>query len=391
MHILLTSHSLSDGLAFDGLALAVSDGRIAAVGEADEVRRAYPDAPCTDLRRFTVLPGLIDIHVHGGNGFDTMDGTYEAINGISRYKILEGVTSFMPSTVTAGDALTAQAANGVNEALEKGTDGARVLGIFFEGPYINPANKGAHPQAFIRAIDLPEMQKLTKLAKNESVVSLAVAPEQDGAADAIKALCEAGVNVRLGHSSATLSQAELAMKNGANIAIHTYNAMSALNHREPGMVGAAMTLDGFYAEIICDLVHVHPSAVRVLAKARGAAHTVLVTDCMSAGGLPDGDYRLGELPVYVRGGVCRLSQDPAEGTLAGSTARLIDCVKNMHQTVGIPLAEAVQMATATPAKAIGVYEQIGSLTAGKQADIIAIDEHFTIKFVMAGGAVKLNA
>jgi N-acetylglucosamine-6-phosphate deacetylase len=269
--------------------------------------------------------------------------------------------------------------------MEKGVDGAKVLGIFLEGPYINPKNKGAHPENYIKPIDLPEMKELISQLKKGSV-SLAVAPELPGAAEAIQILTDMGVCIRIGHSSASLKEAEAGVKAGANVAIHTYNAMSALNHREPGRVGAAMTLDDLCAEIICDLVHVHPSAVKALVKAHGPEKTVMVTDCMSAGGLKDGEYRLGELPVFVKEGVCRLQ----DGTLAGSTAKLIACIKNMHETVGVPLADAVTMATSAPARALGCYDRIGSLEPGKQADIIAIDEHFNVKFVMVDGAVKLT-
>jgi N-acetylglucosamine-6-phosphate deacetylase len=145
-----------------------------------------------------------------------------------------------------------------------------------------------------------------------------------------------------------------------------------------------MTHNGLFAEIICDLIHIHPASVKVLVKARGPENVVLVTDCMTAGGLKDGEYKLGELSVFVKNGECRLN----DGTLAGSTARLIDCVKKIHETVGVPLEDAVTMATATPAKAMGLYGAVGSLEEGKQADIIAIDESFGVRFVMVDGMVK---
>jgi N-acetylglucosamine-6-phosphate deacetylase len=383
MQTIITGNSISNGIITKGLAFTLNNGRIVKTGEADTLQSESENI--IDLRRYTVMPGLVDIHVHGGNGYDTMDGTAEAINGMSVHKLNEGVTSFCPSTVTASDEKTAAAVQSVNDAINKGTDGAKVLGIFLEGPYLNPKNKGAHPLPFIRPICLPEMKELAGKVTGGKV-SLAVAPELPGAADAIKALTEAGVHVRIGHSSATLAEAEAGLKAGANTTIHTYNAMSPLNHREPGMVGACMVLDGLYAEIICDLVHVHPAAVKLLVKARGAGKVILVTDCMSAGGLRDGQYMLGELEVFVKDGVCRLP----DGVLAGSTAKLIDCVRNMHETVGIPLADAVTMATATPARALGLFDEIGSLDTGKRADIIAIDDNYNVRFVMVDGKVKLS-
>jgi N-acetylglucosamine-6-phosphate deacetylase len=391
MQLIITNNSISDGTASSGLGFIVNNGKIEQAGQAEAMKRGFigGESDILDLRRFTVLPGLIDLHIHGGNGFDTMDGTRESINALSLYKLKEGVTSFCPATVTASDDMTAKAVQGVSDAIQSGTDGAKVLGIFLEGPYLNPANKGAHPQEYLRPVDLTEMKAWVGQMKNGKV-SLAIAPELDGAMEAIRVLSEMGVDMRIGHSSATLEQARAANQAGAGIVIHTYNAMSPLNHREPGMVGAAMTLDKLYAEIICDLVHVHPAAVKALAKTHGADKTILVTDCMSAGGLPDGEYKLGELPVFVQGGVCRLNQGDTNGPLAGSTARLIDCVKNMHQTVGMSLEEAVAMATCTPARAYGVYDTVGSLAAGKQADIIAIDEDFNVRFVMVDGVVKVN-
>lgn len=392
MRVLLCNESISNGVTSKGLAFVVEDGVIRRADEADAIKDEVRGAEVIDLRRYTVLPGLIDIHVHGGNGFDTMDGTYEAINGMSLYKIKEGVTSFVPATVTASEAMTDAAAACVDQAMQKGTDGARVLGLFLEGPYINPKNKGAHPLESIRAINAAEMKALADKAKGadtvcgKRVVSFAVAPELPGAAEAIKALSDEGVNVRVGHSSATISEADAGVSAGANIAIHTYNAMSPLNHREPGLVGAVMTNDGLYGEIICDLVHVHPRAVETLVRAKGPDKVILITDCMRAGGLPDGEYYLGELPVKVVNGIARLSDD----ALAGSTATLISCLKNMHETVGVPLADAVTMATATPARAVGVFDKVGSLEAGKRADIIAVDEYLTVRFVMVDGVVKLS-
>lgn len=384
MTILWTNESISDGAISTGRAFVVENGVIARVEEANEINAgANTGDKVIDLRRLTVLPGLIDSHVHGGNSYDTMDGTYEAVNGMSVYKIKEGVTSFCPTTVTASDEKTDAAIDAVCDAMARGVDGAKILGLFLEGPYINPKNKGAHPQEFIRSINEDEIKTLLEKGKGH-VVSFAIAPELPGAKDAIRMLADMGVQTRMGHSSATLSETCAGVDAGASATIHTYNAMSPLNHREPGMVGAAMTHPALYAEIICDLVHVHPQAVEVLVKAKGPDKVVLITDCMRAGGLPDGEYYLGELPVKVVNGIARLSDE----ALAGSTATLMQCLKNMCETVGVPLADAMKMATSTPARALGVFDKVGSLEAGKQADIIAVDEHFNVCFVMVDGAVK---
>jgi N-acetylglucosamine-6-phosphate deacetylase len=193
-----------------------------------------------------------------------------------------------------------------------------------------------------------------------------------------------GVQVRLGHSDATLEQVNAAVAAGANQGVHTFNAMSPFHHREPGMVGAIFTNPDIYAELICDLVHVHTKACKALAHAKGPDKTVLVTDCMCAGGLPDGNHKLGELEVVVKDGVSRLH----DGTLAGSTTSMIESVRHMHRDIGVPLETAVSMATAAPAKALGLFNNLGSLDIGKSADIIGLDEDLNIRFVMVGGEIK---
>ena len=380
MYKILTNQSITAGSAYQGRVYTVEDAKI--TGVSDSPTGA---AETIDLRALTVLPGLIDIHLHGGGGFDMMAGTYDAINSLSLYKIKEGVTAYCPSTVTASSDKTEAAISGVKQAITQGTKGAKVLGIFLEGPYIGTKFKGAHPEAFLRPIDLEEITALVKDIPGKT--SVAIAQELPGAIEAIKALTAAGIKCRIGHADASYEQTKAAVDAGGNIAIHTYNAMSPLHHREPGMVGSVFALDDLYAEIICDLHHVHPAAIKALVNAKGPDKTVLITDCISSAGLPDGEYLLGELPIFMKDGVCRI----AEGNLAGSTATLIGCLKNMHQVVGVPLVDAVTMATATPAKAIGVYDSIGSLDIGKQADIIAIDDDFNVRFVMVDGNVVLSA
>ena len=390
MKLLLTSKCfVGNSLAYDK-ALVVDEGKIIKIGGMG-LKKEYPEAEVIDLRGLTTLPGLIDIHVHGGDGFDTMDGSYEAVNGISLFKLKEGVTSFIPTTVTASGDMTQSAVSGLREAVLKGVGGAKIIGLFLEGPYINPKNKGAHPQEFIKEVNLDEMVAFAKNSMEaigadgkKRVLSFAIAPELDGAIEAISELVKMGVNVRIGHSSATIETVTESVYAGASIAIHTYNAMSPLNHRDPGMVGGVFTNKKMFAEIIADLIHVHPMALNIVLGQKGADKTILITDCMRAGGLPDGDYKLGELPVMVRNGEARLEG----GVLAGSTATLIGCVKNMHEAVGAPFAEAIKMATATPAKALGLYNEIGSIDEGKCADIIAIDEGYNIKFAMVEGTTQ---
>lgn len=354
--------------------VVVEDGIIKAIGEVrGEVK---------DLGDVKLMPGFLDIHVHGGNGHDTMDCTHEAVKEISKFKIKEGVTSFCATTVTTSIEKTKNAIKNVDEVIAEGLEGAKIIGTFLEGPYINEKYKGAHPESYIRDIDLTEIEDLVNTG---NVVSFAIAPDKDKAIDAIKMLKEKDINVRIGHSSATSEVAAKAIEAGSNIAIHVFNAMSPFTHREIGMVGQIMKNDNIYGEIICDLIHVHPDAIKILVKQKGIDKVILVTDCMMAGGLKDGNYNLGELPVKVEDSIARTM----DGALAGSTLSVMKAVENMHKVVGVSLSESVKMATINPAKALGVDDKVGSIAVNKCADFVALDDAFNIKFVMVDGEVRL--
>jgi len=311
-----------------------------------------------------------------------MDATYEALDEISAYKLKEGCTSFCPTTITASKDKTIAAIKNVHNAMQKGVSGAKIIGSFIEGPFINKKFKGAHLDEFIMPVKIDEVNKLISAGEG-SVKSITIAPELSGAVKVIRELVKRGIQVRLGHSAASVEEVEAAVEAGADIVVHAFNAMSPLHHREPGMVGATFVLPQLKAELICDLVHVHPRACKILAQAKGAKNTILVTDCMAAGGLADGEYKIGDSDVIVSNGVSRMP----DGTLAGSTTTMLECVKNMHQVVGIPLEDAVQMATSTPAQVLGVYDKIGSLDRGKSADIIAVDDNFELQFLMLEGNI----
>lgn len=363
-------------------AITVDDGFISEIGNINtDVTNCYN---VINLEGLKLLPGFLDIHVHGGNGHDTMDGTYKAIEELSKFKILEGVTSFCPTTVTASDGMTQKAILNVKYCINKGVTGAKIIGTFLEGPCINKDFKGAHPLEFIKEVNIEEISKLIDLGEG-SIKSFAIAPELPNALDAIKMLSKKGVSTRIGHSGATSEQAIAGINAGANIAIHAFNAMTGFNHRLPGMVGAILSNNDVYSEIICDLVHVDKVAVEVLVKCK-KDKVILITDCMVAGGLCDGNYMLGELDVIVKDSIARIDN----GALAGSTLSIIKAVKNMNKIVGIELLEVVKMATINPAKALGVNSTIGSIEVSKHADFVAIDDDFNIKFVMIDGKIVLD-
>jgi len=365
-----------NGLIENG-SVTVSDERILRIG-------GDPAAACIDFGNATIIPGLIDTHIHGGGGFDAMDATPEAICALAEHKAREGVTAFCPSTVTTSLVKTKQALRAVMEAARVNTKGARLLRTFCEGPYISAAYKGAHPAEWIAPVSMEEIADLLDMAEG-TIGSFALAPEKENANELISYLVSRGVQVRLGHSAATAEVARNAVSLGANTYIHTYNAMSPLNHREPGMVGAALTDDRAYCELIVDFVHVSKTAVEVVYRCKKPENIILITDALMATGLPDGVYELGDLPVHVQNGVCRTES----GSLAGSTLRLLDAVKNM-ESLGIAFDVCVRMASANPAKALGLYNETGSITEGKLADITVLDEAHNVLFVMSGGRVLVD-
>ena len=366
-----------------GALISIKDGSILTIrtsAEGENVTGAI-----IDLSKYRLLPGLVDIHIHGGNGVDVMDCTEDTIRKLALFKLREGVTSFCPTTVTSSLERTKRAIEAVKAVKLAGTDGAKIIGTFLEGPYIDPTYKGAHPEEWIRQVSIEELKELL-MAGEGSIKSVAIAPNLPGAIEAVKFLRSNGVIPRIGHGNATFEQANAAAGAGAGIIIHTYNAMSPFTHREPGLVGTAFLNEELYAEIICDLVHVHPEAVRVLVKMRGTGKLILITDCMMAGGLGDGDYELGELAVTVKNSQARLAKD---GALAGSVIGLMTAIKNMHETIGVSFAEAVGMASLAPAEALGLSD-IGGIKPGKRADLIAVDDNDKVVFVMIDGKVVLD-
>jgi N-acetylglucosamine-6-phosphate deacetylase len=273
----------------------------------------------------------------------------------------------------------------IKDCLKRDLGGARLLGTYVEGPYINSDYKGAHPALFIREIDLDELKKLVEYA-GEALTLVTIAPEKPGAIKAIEYLTSKNVRVSLGHTNATFAQAKDAFDAGASIVTHLFNGMRGLNHREPGIVGAALTDARANVEIICDLIHVAPQIMQITHKCKGNENVVLITDCITAAGLKDGRYRLGELDIFVENGISRLH----DGTLAGSTLKLADAVKNIGLHAAIEFEDALAMATINPARAIGKADLAGSIETGKKADIVALNDNFDPVFVMVGGKIIIN-
>ena len=330
-----------------------------------------------------VAPGLIDLHVHGSAGSDTMDATPAALAAMSSFFIKHGVTAYLPTTIT-GPGAAIQAAITNVERTPQPEDGAHHQGVHLEGPYLSPAQRGAQPEEFLRQPDPGEYGSWL----DSSVVRLiAVAPEIPG----VLALIERGVDKKIcfsaGHCQANYEQMMQAVDRGLNQATHTFNAMLGLHHREPGTAGAVLADERIYAQVIVDGVHVHPAIVQVLVRAKGINRTILITDAIRAAGLVGGDYDLGGHIVHVADGIARTSS----GSLAGSTLTLDKAVRNVMQFAGVSFNQALAMASRVPAEAMGWSDRKGVLIPGADADVILFDASLNIRgSIVAGNLVYDN-
>lgn len=357
---------LKGGVATKGY-LAIVDGRFGAFV------KEKPSGKIIDYSGCWIAPGLVDTHIHGFMGHDVMDNDFEGIKVMSKGLLSCGVTSFLPTTLTAGVETLNEVTASIGERHQE-VEGAKIQGIFFEGPFFTEEHKGAQNPGYFSDPDITVFNHWQKLA-NGLIRKIALAPERQGAAEFIQAVTAQGVAVALGHSSASYQQAKDAVHAGASIFVHTYNGMSGLNHREPGMVGAAMNTKEATAELICDGHHVHPAAAEILIRTKTPEKTALITDCMRAGGMPEGEYTLGEFPVEVKEGAARLTSN---GSLAGSILQLFDGVKNVIAWDIATVEEAIKMASLVPAQSVNIDDRCGSIQAGLPADFLVIRPDMTL-------------
>lgn len=331
-----------------------------------------------------LAPGLVDTHIHGYKNKDIMNAEKGALNIISEGILECGVTSFLPTTLTDTTERLNDAVKVVADEY-KDVSGAKVRGIFLEGPFFTEKYKGAQNEKYMSDPDIEKLKKWIELSDG-LVNKVAIAPERKGVSEFIKKANAMGVKVALGHSDASYDQAMDAIDSGANIFVHTFNGMSGLHHRNPGMVGAAMNSDA-YSELICDGHHVNPAAAEILIDKKGYDRIALITDCMMAGGMPDGDYKLGEFPVKVENGTARLKQ----GSLAGSILKLKEAVKNVIDWDIVDVFEAVQMASLMPAKSVGIDDVCGKIKIGYDADFILLDDDINLKATFLNGEKRYEA
>ena len=322
-----------------------------------------------------VAPGFVNVHIHGCDGADTMDEDADALGKIAAFQARTGVTSFLPTTMTCAYDAVERALVRIRRAMTEKPHGARILGTHMEGPFISPAKKGAQDEQYI----LPPT--FAKIAPYRDVIKIiTVAPEMLSEENFIESCRKSGIIVSLGHTAADYETACAAIARGATHITHLCNAMTGLNHRKPGVLGAALDTDA-NCELIVDNVHVHPVMQRIIYAAKRGTHIIPITDSMRACGLSDGVSELGGQKVYVNGTRATL----ADGTIAGSVLRMNDGLRILRENLGASIPTIVEMATRTPAEELNVYDKLGSLTVGKYADIVIFDEDFRIRRTIVGG------
>ena len=355
--------------------IAVENGIITAVGQAlAESGEAF------DLEGLIIVPGFVDIHIHGCAGFDTSDATAQALSGMAARLISQGVTSFCPTTMTlASEEIEAVLLN-IKSCMEQPPKGAVIRGVNMEGPYISVSKKGGQKGEFVKNPDWNQFKRFYDLS-GASIKIVDIAPECDGADEFINKACQL-CRVSIAHTEADYETASESFTKGVTQVTHLFNAMPGFSHREPGTVGAVFDSEHVMAELICDGFHVHPATLRIAFRILGEDRTIIVSDSMRAAGLPDGTYDLGGQQVNVIGGHARL----ADGTIAGSTTSIYEDVENLL-SFGVPFKQVIKSATINPAKAICADEIIGSIEVGKLADFVVLDKDFKLKAVIAQGEI----
>ena len=381
MKAIVNGRILLPGAEVQGKAL-VYDKKI--VGVMDEAAARAMADEVIDAAGMYVSPGLVDVHIHGYLGADVSDADNAGVRKMAKGILANGVTSFLPTTMTIGwstlETIFAQLRQLREESRSAAFEGAEILGCHAEGPFINPSKKGAQKESAILA---PDAAKVLPFKDIISIITYA--PEMEGGMAFTRELKQnSDIQLSIGHTSATYDVAKEAMGLGITRVTHTFNAQTPLHHRDPGVVGAALTSD-VYCELIADTFHVNKGLFTLMDKAKGNK-LVLITDCTRAGGLEDGEYTLGGQPIFVKGIECRL----ADGTIAGSVLKLNNAVRNYRDNASIPMWKAVRAATLNAAESAGVADRKGSLESGKDADITLMDEDCQVVKTFVRGNLKYS-
>ncbi len=354
-------------------------------GKFGHFQKEKPEsAEIVDFSGKYIAPGFVDTHIHGLLNSDVMDNTPEAIKTISKGLLQFGVTSFLPTTLTDSVERLDESVENIKNVYND-VEGAKIQGIFLEGPCFTEKYKGAQNKKYFINPTSEILDQWQEKSGN-LVKKIAIAPEREGAVEFAEYATKNGVTVALGHSAATFEEAKRVVGAGANVFVHTYNGMSPLTHREPGMVGAAMELKNTFAELICDGHHVSPVAANIMMNAKTRENIVLITDCMRAGAMEDGQYTLGEFDVIVENGTARL----LTGSLAGSVLSMNNAIKNVVDWNIATLEEAIKMASYNPAVSCNIDDKCGSIKPGLPADFVVIDDSLNVYNTYLDGVCKYS-
>ena len=370
--------------------VVVADGKIAQVISEDDKEAAEAvtkELSSIDGQGGWLLPGFIDVHVHGGFGADFMDASRESFDTITKYHASQGTTGMLATTMTASKEAIEDVLQAVAEYRSDNMPYAALCGVHLEGPFISEKWPGAQNPAFIKDPQLEWMKKWD--AKYPGLIrQLTLAPEKSGAIETIAWLAEQGINTACGHTDAVYEEVIAAADAGLSQAVHTFNAMRGLHHREPGTLGAVLTDDRIAAELIADGIHVHPAAIRLVLAAKPADKVILITDAMAAAGMPDGEYSLGGLAVIVKEGEARLREGNA---LAGSCLTMIGAVRYILENSNLTMTEISRLASGNAAKQLGISDRTGSIAKGKQADLVWTDASLNVRQTWVQGRTVYEA
>jgi N-acetylglucosamine-6-phosphate deacetylase len=362
-------------------AVVIESGKITAIIADDMIKHHLPAAHHEFSSDHYLVPGFIDLHVHGAGGDDVMDGTIQALTGISDRLASEGVTGFLATTMTE-QTERIEAALSVIPAAVKQAKGAAMLGVHLEGPFIAREKMGAQQGEHVRTPDIELFKRWQALAGNQ-IRLVTLAPELENALPFIQALCAMDVIPAIGHTDATYHQTMAAIAAGSTYATHLFNAMRGMHQREPGVVGAVLLAPTVFAELIADGKHAHPAMCELALQVKGKDRLLLVTDAMRAKCMGDGCYELGGQTVTVKAGKATL----ADGTLAGSVLRMSDAIKNIIKFTHCSLADAITMASMNPARQLKIADHKGSIDIGKDADLVVLSQALSVQLTMRAGKV----
>lgn len=354
--------------------ISIENGRIKEINP----NNCY-DENILDANGLYVSPGFIDVHIHGAGGCDTMDGTSKSINTIAKTIVKHGTTAFTPTTMTVPIDEIRRSLKSIKKVKEEGSDGAHVLGVHLEGPFVNPKALGAQNPNYILNPSILAYDEIVK-DYDDIIISITLAPEVEGAKELIRYLCSKGIVCSLGHTNATYEEAVEAIKCGASHSTHLFNTMTPLTHRNPGVVGAIFD-SNITTETISDGIHISYPALRIAYKQKGSDNTLLISDAMMACCMPNGDYSLGGQSVTVNDDEARLKN----GALAGSVLTLDKAVRNVYKNSNLPLYEIIKMASYNGAKHCKVHNHKGQIKEGYDADLVLFDDDINVKKVFVLG------